>query len=339
MPDRWTDLRPEDRSEALQFAAARSGRPPHLLEKDIWVVWALAQLYPTGAGSALTFKGGTSLSKVHRLIDRFSEDIDLTCDIRALVPDILEDGDPLPRTREHSRRITKAVRASLPRWIAATVVPALQQAAQRDGLPVQVVHGQELDVVRITYPALAGGTGYASPTILLEFGARATGEPNAPQDVTCDLAPFLPELEFPIAQPLVMSAERTFWEKITAAHVYCAQHRLRGERFARHWFDIAAYRHREDILTSAVRDHALAKQVATHKAWFFPEKSASGLAIDYHAAVTGGLQIIPNGPARVALAADYEAMRDDGLLVDTAPTFDAVLDACADIQRMILTAS
>jgi predicted nucleotidyltransferase component of viral defense system len=35
----------------------------------------------------LTFKGGTSLSKVYKIIDRFSEDIDLTYDIRARLPE------------------------------------------------------------------------------------------------------------------------------------------------------------------------------------------------------------------------------------------------------------
>jgi hypothetical protein len=37
-----------------------------------------------------------------------------------------------------------------------------------------------------------------------------------------------------------MTAERTFWEKANAAHVYCLQGRLRGERYCRHWYDLAA---------------------------------------------------------------------------------------------------
>jgi hypothetical protein len=40
--------------------------------------------------------------------------------------------------------------------------------------------------------------------------------------------------------PLVMSAERTFWEKATAAHVYCQQAKLKGQRCSRHWYDLAA---------------------------------------------------------------------------------------------------
>jgi predicted nucleotidyltransferase component of viral defense system len=45
--------------------------------KDFWVCWTLNALYhglPSGS-PRLLFKGGTSLSKAHDLIRRFSEDI------------------------------------------------------------------------------------------------------------------------------------------------------------------------------------------------------------------------------------------------------------------------
>ena len=96
MPESWFELSSADQSEALEVAAGRSGRPAHLLEKDIWVVWALSAIYDSPLGNTLTFKGGTSLSKVYKVIDRFSEDIDLTYDIRELVSDLLRDGNPIP---------------------------------------------------------------------------------------------------------------------------------------------------------------------------------------------------------------------------------------------------
>ena len=49
MADAFLHLPVADRREALSVAADQSGRPAHLLEKDVWVVWALATLY----GSAL----------------------------------------------------------------------------------------------------------------------------------------------------------------------------------------------------------------------------------------------------------------------------------------------
>ena len=90
MVDVFLQLSAEDRRDALGVAADRSGRPTHLLEKDVWVVWALATLYAAPLGEHLVFKGGTSLSKAYQVIHRFSEDVDLTYDIRAIAPDLVE---------------------------------------------------------------------------------------------------------------------------------------------------------------------------------------------------------------------------------------------------------
>ena len=79
MAESWFGLSPEDQAEALAVAAAESGWPANLLEKDIWVVWALQTLgTEPQLLETLTFKGGTSLSKAYGLVDRFSEDVDLT---------------------------------------------------------------------------------------------------------------------------------------------------------------------------------------------------------------------------------------------------------------------
>ena len=59
--------------------AARRGLLPVMVEKDFWVSWTLAVLFGHPEfGGQLVFKGGTSLSKVFGVIERFSEDIDLS---------------------------------------------------------------------------------------------------------------------------------------------------------------------------------------------------------------------------------------------------------------------
>jgi hypothetical protein len=111
MADAFLSLPVEDRREALRVAADRSGRPAHLLEKDVWVVWALATLFGSDIGAHLVFKGGTSLSKAYGVIRRFSEDVDLTYDIRAIAPDLVgENGEALPKNRSEEKRWSKAVR-------------------------------------------------------------------------------------------------------------------------------------------------------------------------------------------------------------------------------------
>jgi hypothetical protein len=116
MADAFLQLPSEERREALEVAASLSGRPAHLLEKDIWVVWSLDALFASPLGAKLVFKGGTSLSKAYRVIRRFSEDVDLTYDIRAIAPDLVGDTeDALPTTRSAGKtldeRNSKAVAA------------------------------------------------------------------------------------------------------------------------------------------------------------------------------------------------------------------------------------
>lgn len=68
MADQFLELSAEDRREVLAIASDRLKRPVHLLEKDVWVVWALRTLYATTLGECLVFKGGTSLSKAYGAI-------------------------------------------------------------------------------------------------------------------------------------------------------------------------------------------------------------------------------------------------------------------------------
>jgi len=68
MADLFLALSKDDRREALAVAADRSGRPIHLLEKDVWVVWTLQTLFSSKLGEHLVFKGGTSLSKAYGVI-------------------------------------------------------------------------------------------------------------------------------------------------------------------------------------------------------------------------------------------------------------------------------
>lgn len=86
------------------------------------------------------------------------------------------------------------------------------------------------------------------------------------------------------------------------------------------------------IADAAIADAGLARAVADHKSVFFAEKNRHGEVVDYHAAVAGGLQLVPADDALEKLAADYQQMVDDGLFLDDAEPFEALLDRCRVIQ-------
>ncbi len=50
---------------------------PDFIEKDYWISLVLKRLSESKYVDAVVFKGGTSLSKGHQLINRFSEDVDI----------------------------------------------------------------------------------------------------------------------------------------------------------------------------------------------------------------------------------------------------------------------
>lgn len=335
MADDFFSLSQGDQREALQYASAQTGRPAHLLEKDVWVVWTLNALFESPLAGVLTFKGGTSLSKGYNVIDRFSEDIDLTYDIRKIIPELIGDSDVLPPSGAQARKWTKEVKARLPGWIKATVLPVVREALSRDGLKAELEQGGvEGEKLLLRYPDHAAGTGYVAPVVTLEFGARATGEPNQVMPVKCDMAGQVPDVVFPEASPRVMSLARTFWEKATAAHVYSAQGQIKQPRFARHWHDLAAIG-RSTHFENVLKDAAVPLAVAQHKSLFFSAKDANGAVIDYAAATQGRLRMIPQGAALEALATDYAAMVEDRILIHDALPFNELMDTCKALETKI----
>jgi hypothetical protein len=205
----------------------------------------------------------------------------------------------------------------------------LQAALEQDGLRASL--RLENDKLYIEYPAHEGGYGYVSPVVLLDFGARSTGEPTEIHDVTCDAAAYFDGATFPVARPRVMKLQRTFWEKATAAHVYCMGGGLAGERFARHWSDLDALS-RNDRYESTIHDRAIALDVARYKKHFYRAKAADGSVINYEAAIGGELRLVPDGDALVALADDYAKTLEAGLLPDTALSFDDLMKSCQSIE-------
>lgn len=65
-----------ERRDIIQERARQMDVDFSIVEKDFWVCWTLKSLFALPPGNAaMTFKGGTSLSKAYNLIMRFSEDI------------------------------------------------------------------------------------------------------------------------------------------------------------------------------------------------------------------------------------------------------------------------
>ncbi len=83
---KWLSDHADDLNALVAQTAAAQGLPAAYVEKDFWVTEVLRAAaierpvtMPDGSTAPVTFlfKGGTSLSRVFGIVNRFSEDVDL----------------------------------------------------------------------------------------------------------------------------------------------------------------------------------------------------------------------------------------------------------------------
>ncbi len=330
-----------DRADVFEETSARHGiGRAVIVEKDFWVCWTLAQLYghsgPSDARSqepALLFKGGTSLSKAYALIDRFSEDVDLTVDRGLLIAD--EDSPDVQgiSRRERERRI-EAVGGKCESYVRETIAPFLR-GREIDWTTDDVeIDGDDSNTLLVAYPrALAdssyGGSAYTKPRIRLEFGARGELWPAERRDITSYAAEQFPSLfSAPSTTVWVMSPRRTLWEKATILHAIASSGRIgEGERLSRHYSDFAR------LASAALGDDAIADielllNVARHKATYFHSSKAR-----YDLAKPGTLRLLPSKELTTQMEADYKRMRE--MFIADPPTFAEIIADIAKIEQRI----
>lgn len=331
MAEPFLTLAREERGHILASAAQRLGRDAKVLEKDVWVCWVLAQLFSMPGRLRMAFKGGTSLSKVHDAISRFSEDVDVTLDYRDLKPGC----DPFScPSRAREKKLREELEHLVKEHIARVVIPHFERTLTEDfGEGNCAVLLSEGENVRILYPtAVEGAAGYVDESILLEFGGRNAIDPHEPRRVE----PYLASLEdlgqqlvFPVADVQVLSAERTFWEKATLIHAECRDPRGKGDRLSRHWYDLAQLADHA-VGKGAVANRALLEDVVRHKSVIYRRPGA-----DYEACLKNELVLVPGGPLLAALHDDYRRMVGAGMFEGTAPSFAAILDRLQRLQSEV----
>lgn len=327
-------LTPVQQRELFAETGARLRLPVQSIEKDLWVTWLLHQLMTLAPwGEHLTFKGGTSLSKAHGLIDRFSEDIDLVVDRMAL--DLVGRNDPdtagSPRqAKERAKRIAKAAYA----WAERELVPALRKrltatlADQRWELELlQITEHQETHLL-FRYPKLFdAGTGYLRPEIKVELVAKADPWPSRPMPISSYVYQLFPGM---IGDGTVhvntMQAERTMLEKALLLHETLIN-RPDGPRprLSRHYYDLFKL-YRAGVGELAMSDPELYPAIVAHRRSFYRYN-----AVDYDALLHDGFFIVPQGMALSEWEKDYATMQRDMFHGDV-PDFSLVMDSIREFE-------
>ena len=219
------------------------------MEKDFWVWLMLRELFALPKyGDHLTFKGGTSLSKAWGLIDRFSEDIDLTVE-RGILGFGGDQGPEGAKSRKEQQRRIERLKLACREMISAQIAPALN-ARLRELLAANESWSLTADdddpdgqTLLFAYPRVAeAAPSYLMPVVKLEFGARADPWPVEPRTVTSIVSEVFPALmETPACTVRALRPERTFWEKVMLLHeeTFRPLSETRRPRMARHYYHSA----------------------------------------------------------------------------------------------------
>lgn len=325
----------ERRRGVCDEAQAKLGLRAASVEKDFWVCWTLRELFNLpGCGPHLTFKGGTSLSKAWKLIERFSEDIDVVLDRSFLG----FGGDKRPETAASNKQREKRLeelKQACQQSIRESLKPGLNERFQK-ALPKGAnwnLLDDEADpdgqTLLFHYPSAYAEAAYIRPVVKIELGARSDTEP-------CDtpaIQPYLMEA-FPglfstsAFKVRTVTPERTFWEKAMLLHEETFRSSGGGPkaRLARHYYDLWCLI-TKGVASKAVADHELFARVAAHRAVFFRRSKEAQASLR-----PGALRVIPLPDQLAGWKQDYQSTRED-MFFGEVPSFEEILRVVGDFEK------
>ena len=334
-------LDPADLSTFIRETAPKTGLLLPIIEKDYWVVWLLELLFSGLYADQLTFKGGTSLSKAYKVIDRFSEDVDLTID-RGLIDLDPEKSLEMPdlgraqrtkRNKAFDSSVTEFIRDEFAPWLDAAIQ---NQLASRGGGTAPQLHFDKKDPLNLffEYPRQPDAPEdiYIKPFVRLELGARGDRAPQTKQTVKSYIEEAFPEA-FPGKAPIplnVLAIERTLLEKATILHSVCCRpdEKPPRDRFSRHYYDIHHLAQDADMIARAIADTDLLEAIVENKRVYFFESWDW-----YPTAKRGTFRLVPSEQRQKELAEDYLAMQS--MIFGDKPDFSEIMTVLKQLENKI----
>lgn len=187
--------------DAVISAAQRFNIPEIFIEKDYWVTVALHAIFHSGVSDDAVFKGGTALSKCHKLIDRFSEDVDMVI--------LNNKGESDNQLKNKLKAITNAVSKVMPEV-------EMEGITNKKGMIRKTAH-------QYTKQRFIGTFGHVREQIIVEATWLGSPEPYISAEVSCYITnmmkasnqgQLIEQYKMPPFIVKVLSKERTFCEKI-----------------------------------------------------------------------------------------------------------------------------
>lgn len=302
----WLKLSEKRRLEILNQVNSQTGLPTDAIEKDWWVTITLKAIFLSKFAQHLVFKGGTSLSKAYNLIERFSEDIDLSID-RTM----------LGFEGELSKTQIKKLRKASGNFIVGEFKEELISELEKLGVNKEnynLIFDDEIDDtsdphrIELEYNSIVEAGEYIPQRVIIELGARALLEPNEQKTIQSIIGQIYPEQAFTI-QPfkvIVVVPTKTFLEKIMLLHEEFLKpiESIRHYRMSRHLYDIEKLMD-HDYGKEAIKNKELFETLVQHRSKYTPIR---GISYDLHTPQT--INFIPPAEVTELWKKDYQAMQE-----------------------------
>ncbi len=321
----------EEKEAIFNAIATEKGMNPFAVEKDWWVSRTLEIIFQMPIAKHLVFKGGTSLSKAWKLINRFSEDIDLAID-REFFEGF--------KGNLSKSKITK-LRKEAGAYTTGTFFEELQEEFLRKGftgLVFKVIDAKDSDqdprVLEIYYPNIINADSeYILPRVQLEISCRSLREPFTVQSFGSLVDEFYSGKEFvePLFEVPTVNAERTFLEKVFLLHeeFHRPADKMRVDRLSRHLYDIY-HLTKAGVAERAISDKKLYETIVAHRYKF----SRVG-GVNYNLLNPKTLNPIPPTAVIADWESDYAKMREDMIYEEVKPSFEDLIDNLIDLKTKL----
>jgi len=317
-----------ERKNLIQKASFDLGMRFDVVEKDIWVCYVLDKLFSLEElKGKLVFKGGTCLSKAYGLIERFSEDVDLTISKSCLNAE---------GTSNKPRKIESRIRHAAEDFVKDEIYEILSQAfakdlengswslnfSEEDKSTLLFQFPKTSDNYPYTYPKIfSNNYNYIKPSIKLEFGALGEDWPLEEKTVEPYAKKILPDF-FDESQVKVLDVKRNFLEKLLILHSICLRpiEKPLKHHYSRHYYDVFCLI-KSGIAKEALKFPEILESVKENKITFWDETWEPYKNINSFY----DIKVVPTQDSRLKeLESDYERMKE--MFFGKYPDFSDVID-------------
>lgn len=330
---KWIDLELAERRVVLQSVEDKEKlQQVAAIEKDWWVTAVIKALFQTSCKDALSFKGGTSLSKGWNIIERLSEDIDVALDHSFFGLDRTNKKQRDNLCRKARAYITTTLKDELDAklhemGISGYSVEAVTERQTKNG-PVHINSNTDPTVLMVNYTSvLDEGADYIPSRVKVEIGCLAMDEPTEPRPIDSLIAKYYPEEDNELACSIrTVVPSRTFLEKAFLLSEEFQKAKPRYRRMSRHLYDL------ERLMDTPYGQNALADKelydaIVEHRKAYYDLKY-----VNYDLLAPEKIDFLPPASEIVNWRNDYAEMQRHFIFGNALP-FDDLLARLTELRE------